>query len=247
MPEVPTPEIPKPIFPTPVVPPPQAPDPFAPPDVPEVSLRKKVLKIITWVFCVFCFTAPIGLGFCWSSLLIVIVGTMALPIDVMQNFWKRMIPAQIGFLKPMVLAIAFIAAVGNAPSTDTLPAASSGSSYPASSVQAVAAVQTSVPTAVPTEQPTAVPTEAPTPEPTPAPTAAPTQVPATQAPAAAVVPVPATNADNSQTVYWTPNGKSYHFDQNCSTLSRSKTILSGTLQQALDAGKTDPCDICAGG
>ncbi|SCH68567.1 ComEC family competence protein [uncultured Clostridium sp.] len=43
------------------------------------------------------------------------------------------------------------------------------------------------------------------------------------------------------TVYWTPNGKSYHTTDGCSTLSRSKTILSGTQAQS---GKSDPCDRC---
>lgn len=50
-----------------------------------------------------------------------------------------------------------------------------------------------------------------------------------------------------QTAYWTPGGKSYHFSQNCTSLKRSKTILSGTLQDALDANKTDPCNLCANG
>lgn len=56
------------------------------------------------------------------------------------------------------------------------------------------------------------------------------------------------SASSSQTasssVYWTPKGKSYHNRQNCSTLKRSKTILSGSLNDALSAGKLDPCDIC---
>lgn len=46
---------------------------------------------------------------------------------------------------------------------------------------------------------------------------------------------------NSSVVYWTPNGKSYHTTKSCSTLSRSKTILEGSLQES---GKTDPCDVC---
>lgn len=56
-----------------------------------------------------------------------------------------------------------------------------------------------------------------------------------------------TNTSNSGststtgTVYWTPNGKSYHTTKSCSTLSRSKTILEGTLQES---GKSDPCDRC---
>lgn len=47
--------------------------------------------------------------------------------------------------------------------------------------------------------------------------------------------------DNASIVYWTPNGKSYHTTKNCSALSRSKTILSGTIQES---GKNDPCDRC---
>ena len=42
-------------------------------------------------------------------------------------------------------------------------------------------------------------------------------------------------------VYWTPNGKSYHSTKSCPTLSRSKTINSGTQAES---GKYDPCDRC---
>ena len=49
------------------------------------------------------------------------------------------------------------------------------------------------------------------------------------------------SSSNSGTVYWTPNGKSYHTTKSCSTLSRSKTILEGTIEQS---GKYDPCDKC---
>ena len=49
------------------------------------------------------------------------------------------------------------------------------------------------------------------------------------------------NSNSSETVYWTPNGKSYHTTKNCPTLSRSKTILEGTIQES---GKYDPCDRC---
>lgn len=44
-----------------------------------------------------------------------------------------------------------------------------------------------------------------------------------------------------ETVYWTPKGKSYHTTSGCPTLSRSKTILSGTISES---GKYDPCDRC---
>ena len=40
------------------------------------------------------------------------------------------------------------------------------------------------------------------------------------------------NQSSSSKVYWTPNGKSYHTTKNCSTLSRSKTILEGTVSSS---------------
>lgn len=51
-------------------------------------------------------------------------------------------------------------------------------------------------------------------------------------------------APKPKTVYFTPTGKSYHYDRNCSTLSRSKVILSGTIQDAINGGHSDPCDKC---
>ena len=50
-----------------------------------------------------------------------------------------------------------------------------------------------------------------------------------------------TSSSSSTTVYWTPNGKSYHTIKSCSTLSRSKNILEGTITES---GKNDPCDRC---
>lgn len=50
-----------------------------------------------------------------------------------------------------------------------------------------------------------------------------------------------TSKNNINIVYWTPRGKSYHSTPNCRTLSRSKTILKGTISES---GKNDPCDIC---
>lgn len=44
-----------------------------------------------------------------------------------------------------------------------------------------------------------------------------------------------------RTVYWVPSGKSYHYNRNCSTLSRSKNILEGPGSQC---PKTDPCNVC---
>lgn len=47
------------------------------------------------------------------------------------------------------------------------------------------------------------------------------------------------------TTYWTPFGKSYHFDPNCQTLLRSATVYSGTIDEAFAANRNDPCNFCA--
>ena len=49
---------------------------------------------------------------------------------------------------------------------------------------------------------------------------------------------------NSVTVYWTPNGKSYHASPYCATLNHSNTILEGTIDEAIASGHGDPCDVC---
>lgn len=63
-----------------------------------------------------------------------------------------------------------------------------------------------------------------------------------------VSPAPQEHDTASQTdlstVYWTPNGKSYHSTDNCPTLGRSRTILSGSLGEAIAVGKDDPCNVC---
>ncbi|NEU04732.1 ComEC/Rec2 family competence protein [Clostridium senegalense] len=51
--------------------------------------------------------------------------------------------------------------------------------------------------------------------------------------------------ENDMKVYFTEKGKSYHLDKDCSSLKNSKNILMGTLKEAKDKGKSDPCDRCA--
>jgi len=59
----------------------------------------------------------------------------------------------------------------------------------------------------------------------------------------------AAEADYTGTVYWTRYGKSYHFDPDCQALSRTspENLFSGTLEEAFEANRWDPCDFCAGG
>ena len=50
-------------------------------------------------------------------------------------------------------------------------------------------------------------------------------------------------------VYYTRYGHSYHFSLECQSLRRSsqENLYSGTLEDALAANRTDPCDFCANG
>lgn len=45
----------------------------------------------------------------------------------------------------------------------------------------------------------------------------------------------------SGTVYWVPNGSVYHYSRSCPTLSRSRTVYSGTISQS---GKSRACKVC---
>ncbi len=54
-------------------------------------------------------------------------------------------------------------------------------------------------------------------------------------------------AQHAGTVYWTRYGKSYHFDPDCQSLRNSAVLISGTLDEAFDANRWDPCDFCADG
>ncbi|MEF9952261.1 MAG: hypothetical protein RR840_04570 [Clostridium sp.] len=47
-------------------------------------------------------------------------------------------------------------------------------------------------------------------------------------------------------VYYVPKGKSYHNSKSCRSLTRSKTILSGSIAKVISLGKGDPCNFCYG-
>lgn len=108
-------------------------------------------------------------------------------------------------------------------------------SIPATPANPVATPSEAIPVPTESEQPEAV-------SPAPVEPEQPAATSPAPAPAPAPVPTPAPTAQG--TVYWTPSGKSYHTTQGCSSLARSKTILSGSLDDALAAGKSDPCDRC---
>ncbi len=55
----------------------------------------------------------------------------------------------------------------------------------------------------------------------------------------------AENSLDGSTVYWTQFGKSYHYDPDCHTIANSKNVYYGTIDEAFEAKRSDPCDYCA--
>ena len=49
---------------------------------------------------------------------------------------------------------------------------------------------------------------------------------------------------STDTIYYTRFGRSYHVDPDCQALKNSAVVIQGTIQDALDAGRNDPCDFC---
>ncbi len=49
---------------------------------------------------------------------------------------------------------------------------------------------------------------------------------------------------SDSTVYWTENGEVWHTRTSCSSLKRSKNLTSGSIEQAILAGKDRVCKRC---
>jgi competence protein ComEC len=67
---------------------------------------------------------------------------------------------------------------------------------------------------------------------------------AAPAPTFQPTPTPTSERSNDKIVYYVSSGKSYHYNKDCSTLKRSKTILECKLSDVINIGKSDPCDKC---
>ena len=52
------------------------------------------------------------------------------------------------------------------------------------------------------------------------------------------------NGENKTIFYYAVSGETYHFDRNCSYLRNSNTVLEGSAEDALAAGKIHPCSRC---
>ncbi len=50
--------------------------------------------------------------------------------------------------------------------------------------------------------------------------------------------------DNEDTVYWVKGGEVWHLKRTCSSLSNSRNILTGTVEEAVANGKIRQCSRC---
>lgn len=106
------------------------------------------------------------------------------------------------------------------------------------SAQKAPEVQDPAPTAEkPASEPAAPAETVPEPQPEPEPEPAPVVTPAPEP-----EPDPAPAQETSRTVYITPTGSKYHYDNNCN----GGTYIASTLDEALALNLT-PCKKCAGG
>ena len=49
----------------------------------------------------------------------------------------------------------------------------------------------------------------------------------------------------AETVYWTAFGKHYHFDEYCQSLPEAGTLYEGSMRDAFEAKRRQPCEFCA--
>ena len=215
-------------------------------------------KMFMWAAAIFMGLAAIVYFPSVTSVISIVFVLVALPVEKLQNFWEA--HGLRGGIKAVVLCLAFLGAVLAAPTSKKAGLADTPSPQPSSLETPLS--QAPEPTASPEPTPTPEPTPSPTPKPTPQPTPKPTPEPAP-----APVSTPASGQQSggtgtisgegsvtneitgnlASTAYWVDGGQSYHFSANCRSLARSRNIRQGTLQDALNAGKTDPCNICANG
>ena len=51
-------------------------------------------------------------------------------------------------------------------------------------------------------------------------------------------------SEDTQSCYYTPNGSVWHLDATCHYLVKSKNVITATVREAIEQGKTKPCSHC---
>lgn len=56
---------------------------------------------------------------------------------------------------------------------------------------------------------------------------------------------PDTDEDGETIVYFTGSGEVWHYNRDCGSIKNSSNVTSGTIEQAIAAGKSRACGVCS--
>ena len=82
-------------------------------------MKEKTKKVLLWMFVAFCFTAVLVYGLNLGSILILLCGIAAMPIEPVRNLWKKLLPDKLKWAKKTSIAILFFVAVMCLPTVET--------------------------------------------------------------------------------------------------------------------------------
>jgi len=82
-------------------------------------MKEKTKKVLLWMFVAFCFTAVLVYGLNLGSILILLCGIAAMPIEPVRNLWKKLLPDKLKWAKKASIAILFFVAVMCLPTVET--------------------------------------------------------------------------------------------------------------------------------
>ena len=82
-------------------------------------MKEKTKKVLLWMFVAFCFTAVLVYGLNIGSILILLCGIAAMPIEPVRNLWRKLLPEKLKWVKKASIAILFFVAVMCLPTVET--------------------------------------------------------------------------------------------------------------------------------
>lgn len=82
---------------------------------------KKKNNILRWIFVVLCFSVVLAYGFTFGTLLTLLCGVAALPIQPIRDLWDRILPQRLKWIKRVGIIVLFFISVSLLPVTETEP------------------------------------------------------------------------------------------------------------------------------
>lgn len=202
----------------------------------SVSRNHKFRTGCSWLFSVICLYTLLAYGFCISSVIIFLLGIMALPIKPIQKLWRK-VPVAKGWFKPVCLGVIFFFSVCGLPQkgldqADNTTVATNGYSR---IEKEVTIIVTKGPSKAPTEEPTVSPTKKPAKKAAKKSTKKRTKKP---------TPTEKVMEQPNESIIGNKNTKAYH-RLSCSRLPNEENrVYFNSEAEANAAGYDNPCDYC---